>query len=84
MPERNRRLWLIDAAYLFNAQRSVAQDYQFDYVKPGEKLEEVGPIWRAYYLNSTPNPPTDEQDAFTRSFAQRRRMAPRSSQSFIN
>lgn len=58
------RLWLIDAGYLFNAQRSVEQAYHFDYLKLRRKLEESGSIWRAYYLNSTPHPPTDAQDNF--------------------
>jgi len=58
------RLWLIDAGYLWNAQRSVAPGYQFDYLKLRRKLEESGPLWRAYYLNSTPHPPADGQDAF--------------------
>jgi len=58
------RLWLIDAGYLFNAQRTVAAGFQFDYLKLRRKLEESGPIWRAYYLNSTPHPPTDAQDGF--------------------
>ena len=59
-----RRLWLIDAGYLFNAQRSVSHDYRFDYLKLRRKLEEDGSIWRAYYFNSTRNPPSDQQDAF--------------------
>jgi uncharacterized LabA/DUF88 family protein len=58
------RLWLIDAGYLFNGQRCAGSGYQFDYLKLLRKLEESGPIWRAYYLNSTPHPPTDAQDAF--------------------
>lgn len=58
------RLWLIDAGYLFNAQRGVEPGYQFDYLKLRRKLEESGPIWRAYYLNSTPMPPTEAQDSF--------------------
>ena len=57
-------LWLIDAGYLFNAQRTVASDYNFDYLKLKMKIEENKMIWRAYYLNSTPNPPTDKQDQF--------------------
>jgi uncharacterized LabA/DUF88 family protein len=64
MPELNRRLWLIDAGYLFNAQRSVGGGYQFDYLKLRRRLEEAEVIWRAYYLNSTPDPPTDAQDRF--------------------
>ena len=58
------RLWLIDAGYLFNAQRSFESGYHFDYKKLREKLEETGPIWRGYYLNSSPHPPTDAQDSF--------------------
>ena len=58
------RLWLIDAGYLFNAQRSVGPGYQFNYLKLRQKLEESGQIWRGYYLNSTPHPPTDAQDGF--------------------
>lgn len=58
------RLWLIDAGYLFNAQRSAGYGYHFDYLKLRRKIEESAPIWRAYYLNSTPHPPTDAQDAF--------------------
>src|SRR5690606_26911317 len=39
---------------------SVGPTYQFDYAKLRQKLEETGPIWRGYHLNSTPNPPTTE------------------------
>lgn len=58
------RLWLIDAGYLFNAQRSVGSGFQFDYLKLRTRVEQEGTLWRAYYLNSTPHPPTDAQDAF--------------------
>jgi uncharacterized LabA/DUF88 family protein len=58
------RLWLIDAGYLFNAQRSVGPTYHFDYLKLRQKLEETGTLWRAYYLNSTSNPRRDAKDAF--------------------
>jgi len=64
MPDDTRRLWLIDAGHLFNAQRTVGQDYHFDYLKLRTKIEETKAIWRAYYLNSTPNPPLDAQDLF--------------------
>ncbi|MDD2401621.1 MAG: NYN domain-containing protein [Clostridia bacterium] len=57
-------IWLIDAAYLFNAQRSAGHDYNFDYLKLRNKLEEDGKISRVYYLNSTQNPPTDAQNSF--------------------
>lgn len=58
------RLWLIDAGYLLKCQRTVQQGYQFSYLKLREQLEQDGPLWRAYYLNSTPNPPSDQQDSF--------------------
>lgn len=58
------RLWLIDAGYLFHAQRSVGAGYQFDYLRLLQKLEESRELWRAYYLNSIPHPPTNAQDAF--------------------
>ena len=58
------RLWLIDSGYLFNARHSVRPNYQFDYLKLRQRLEQDGDFWRAYYLNSTPHPPTDAQDAF--------------------
>ncbi|MTI94065.1 MAG: NYN domain-containing protein [Firmicutes bacterium] len=59
-----KTVWLIDAAYLFNAQESVSPDYNFDYRKLRDRLEQDGSIDRAYYLNSTPNPPTDAQSSF--------------------
>lgn len=65
MPESNRRLWLIDAAYMFMSQSTVAPQWRFDYKKLRDKLETVGgPFFQVYYVNSTPNPPTDMQDAF--------------------
>lgn len=57
-------LWLVDAAYMFNAQRSISPNYNFDYLKLRNKLEETGEIHRAYYLNSTQNPPSDAQGGF--------------------
>lgn len=59
-----KRLWLIDAGYLWKARHSVRQDYRFDYLKLRLKLEQDGNFWRAYYLNSTSHPPTDGQDSF--------------------
>lgn len=64
MPAEARRLWLIDAGYMIKAQESVRGGYRFSYLKLREYLERDGILWRAYYLNSTPNPPSDEQDAF--------------------
>ncbi|RXK88164.1 NYN domain-containing protein [Chlorobaculum sp. 24CR] len=60
----NRRLWLIDAGYLFNARHSVSSGYEFNYLKLREKIEQDGPIWRAYYFNSIPSPPGEAQESF--------------------
>ena len=57
-------LWLIDAAYLFNAQESVSKEYNFDYLKLRLWLERNGPIAEAWYLNSTQSPPSEDQCAF--------------------
>jgi uncharacterized LabA/DUF88 family protein len=59
-----RKLWLIDAGYFFNAQNSLYGDFKLDYLKLRQKLESYGPVWRAYYLNSMPYPSSDQQDAF--------------------
>ena len=59
-----KTMWLIDAAYLFNAQESVGPNYNFDYLKLRFRLELDGPIESAWYLNSTQNPPTDNQSGF--------------------
>jgi uncharacterized LabA/DUF88 family protein len=58
------RLWLIDAGYLLKAQSKARPGYQFSYPKLRQRLEQDGALWRAYYLNSTPNPPSDQQDGF--------------------
>ncbi len=57
-------LWLIDGGYIFNAQRSLAPDYTVDYLKLRTKIEEEYKIWRAYFLNSTPNVPSEGQNSF--------------------
>ena len=56
-------MWLIDAAYLFNAQESVRPDYNFDYLKLRLHLEQGGPH-QVLVSNSTQNPPTDNQSGF--------------------
>ena len=59
------RLWLIDAGYLFKGAQSHFQgQFRLDYLKLRQEIEKSGAIWRGYYLNSTPHPPTDGQDAF--------------------
>jgi uncharacterized LabA/DUF88 family protein len=62
--DRRRGLWLIDAGYLFSSQNTVEPGFQFDYRKLRDVVESDGPLWRAYYLNSTPNPPSDAQNGF--------------------
>jgi uncharacterized LabA/DUF88 family protein len=54
-------IWMVDAAYLFNAAPG-----KFDYLKLKSALEKKNgqAFFESYYLNSTPNPPTDAQDAF--------------------
>lgn len=64
MATENRRLWLIDGAYMYYAQQSMGLGYAFDYKKLRDKLEQDGRIFQGYYINSTPNPPTDAQDSF--------------------
>lgn len=61
---KGQTIWLIDAAYLFNAQRSVGEGYNFDYLKLKNYLEKDGPINRVYYLNSSQNPSNDNQNGF--------------------
>ncbi len=56
-----KTVWIVDGAYAMKAAPG-----HFDYVKLKEKLEarNGNPFFENYYLNSTPNPPTDQQDAF--------------------
>ena len=61
-----KRLWLIDGAYLFSTQSSVAHGYNFDYLLLKTRLEQmVGPLWRAYYLNAL-QPDSDRNDGMQR------------------
>jgi hypothetical protein len=62
--EKKKKLWLIDAGYLFNARHSVYEGYEFNYLKLRKKLEEFGPIWRGYYLNSESSPTLDRVNNF--------------------
>ena len=57
-----RRLWLIDASYLFNAQSSIRRGFRFDYLRLKNVLErEAGPIWHSYYFNSVRHNGHDDQ-----------------------
>jgi uncharacterized LabA/DUF88 family protein len=60
---RGKGLWLIDGGYLFAAQRTLP-GYQFDYRRLREYVEQDGPLWRAYYLNSTSSQLADQQGSF--------------------
>jgi hypothetical protein len=62
--EKKKRLWLIDAGYLFNARHCVYDGYEFSYLKLRKKLEEFGPIWRGYYFNSESSPTLDRVSSF--------------------
>jgi len=64
VPMENRRLWLIDAGYMYRGQMIYARDYSIDYIKLRNVLEKEEPLWRAYYLNSVPSPTPDSQVAF--------------------
>ena len=57
-----KRLWLIDASYLFNAQGSIRRGFRFDYLRLKNVLErEAGPIWHSYYFNSVRHNGHDDQ-----------------------
>lgn len=58
-----KTIWIVDGAYLMYASRKYGK---FDYALLKSCLEkELGSkFFESYYLNSTPNPPTDQQDAF--------------------
>lgn len=49
---------------MFNAQRSVGYDYQFDYLKLRSYLERAGDIQRGYFVNSVMSPIPDGQARF--------------------
>jgi uncharacterized LabA/DUF88 family protein len=57
-----KTVWIIDGAYLFNYGKA----HPFDYLKLKNELVRVngGPIYESYFLNSTPDPATDAQNAF--------------------
>lgn len=56
-----KTIWIVDAAYMMKA----APD-RFDYLKLKNELEKQNKnnFFEIYYLNSTPNPPTDQMDRF--------------------
>ena len=54
-------IWMVDGAYLMKAS-----PVQFDYAKLKRELERALKLnfYESYFLNSTPNPPTDQQSSF--------------------
>ena len=56
-----KTIWIIDGAYLLKSAPG-----SFDYLKLKAFLESKNRsnFIDSYYLNSTPNPPTDQQDSF--------------------
>ncbi|MCE1169438.1 MAG: NYN domain-containing protein [Sphingobacteriia bacterium] len=61
IPQPNRTIWIIDAGYLIKAAPG-----KFDYLSLKRELEQLNgePFLDTYYLNSTYNLRTDQQDAF--------------------
>ena len=59
-----KTVWIVDGAYLYNFGKR--RPNGIDYLKLKSELVKAneGPIFEGYYLNSTQNPATDEQNAF--------------------
>jgi hypothetical protein len=51
MPEQNRRLWLIDAAYMFMSQQTAGPGFQFDHKKLRDRLEQDGKFLQVYAIS---------------------------------
>ena len=56
-----KTVWVVDAAYMMKASPG-----KFDYLKLKAELERLNgdKFSESFYLNSSPNPPTDAQDGF--------------------
>ncbi len=56
-----KTVWIVDAAYMLKASPG-----RFDYLKLKAELEKKNgeTFFDSYYLNSSPNPPSDAQDGF--------------------
>ena len=59
-----RRLWLIDGAYMFRAQKSIDPDFHFDYLKLRKLVEAFGEISKAIFVNSSADPAKDLNSHF--------------------
>ena len=57
----SKSIWIIDGAYLFSASPG-----KLDYLKLKTALEQLNDeeLYESYFLNSTPDPPTDSQNRF--------------------
>jgi uncharacterized LabA/DUF88 family protein len=56
-----KAVWVVDGAYMLKGGPG-----RVDYLSLKEELERLNgaPLFESYYLDSTPNPPSDAQDAF--------------------
>lgn len=61
-----RRLWLIDASYIHaNNLMLLGPQRRVDYLRLRQLLEqELGPLWRGYFLNSVQDEANDARDRF--------------------
>lgn len=61
-----RRLWLIDASYIHaNNLLLLGPQRRVDYLKLRQLLEqELGPLWRGYFLNSVQDEANEARDRF--------------------
>jgi uncharacterized LabA/DUF88 family protein len=63
--EARRRLWIIDGAFLSrSASLSVSPDFRLDYKKLREYLEREGPIFQAYFVDSSAMGGNPQQETF--------------------
>lgn len=58
------KLWVIDGSYLRKAQRSAGPEFRLDFARLRTQLEKSGPIWRGYFVDSTPRSPSAGQARF--------------------
>ena len=58
-----KTIWVVDGAYILQANKPHGK---IDYMRMKAFLETINgeAFFEGYYLNSTPNPPTDAQDGF--------------------
>ncbi|MDR9414225.1 MAG: NYN domain-containing protein [Spiribacter sp.] len=61
-----RRLWLIDASYIHaNNLELLGAQRRIDYLRLRTLIEEeLGPLWRGYFLNSAQDEPNEGRDRF--------------------